>query len=64
MNPMWDGGNMPRKLENSAKSRKAGMSVMYLYGKQAPTLYLVSGRVEQFDELCFRIGISDLQYIL
>ena len=26
MNPMWDGGNMLRKKENSAKSGKVGMS--------------------------------------
>jgi len=29
INPVWDGGNTPRKRENSAKSRKVGMSAWW-----------------------------------
>jgi len=31
MNPSWEGGNTPRKWENSAKNRKVGMSAIQLH---------------------------------
>ena len=40
MNPVQDGGNTPRKRENSAKSGKVGMSALLSYTTTATRDYI------------------------